>query len=214
MPMLFEKKTFPNERVWLRKLEKERGAIDAKKFIARVNKRYHELHEETETYSKRALQKLHLETNILPALAFYQELLAEGMEQENAVVKTREYLDVIAQKLRRQFQQRARMPFFFVILKRIMRPNMERNFPEPGFELEWPKLGKNVTGFNVQRCFYVDILGKLGAPELTRLFCDIDDVVFENTPGVRWERKNTIGRGGQFCDFRYYREEQTRLKSR
>ncbi|MGD8405639.1 MAG: L-2-amino-thiazoline-4-carboxylic acid hydrolase [Anaerolineales bacterium] len=130
------------------------------------------------------------------------------MTREEAVVKTGEYLDVIAQKLRHRFQLTARLPFFFTFLKRMMRPSMERNFPEPGFELEWPEVGKDGTGFNVHRCFYVDVLGKFGSPELTRLFCDMDDVVFEKTPGVRWERSSTIGRGGEFCDFRWHGQEE------
>jgi hypothetical protein len=207
MFMMFRKKSIPNENDWLLMLEEERGDSEVRKFIARVKNRYHKLRGEADTHSNRALQKMHLETNILPALAFYQELVSEGMEQEDAVTKTGEYLNVIAQKLRRQFQLTARLPFFFPILKRMMRSSMERNFPEPGFELEWPELGKDGTGFNVHRCFYADVLGRFGAPELTRLFCDMDDVVFENTPGVRWERKNTIGRGGEFCDFRYFRDE-------
>jgi hypothetical protein len=204
--MLFAKKSIPNERAWLRLLEKERGRVEAKIFMALVRNCYWKLYRESERFSQRALQKMHLETNILPALALYREFRVDGLSKAEAVTKTREYLDVLAQRLRRRFQIAARIPFFFALLKRMMRPSMERNFPEPGFELEWPELGKDGTGFNVHRCFYVDVLGKFGAPELTRLFCDIDDVVFENTPGVRWERKNTIARGGEFCDFRYYKE--------
>ena len=85
-------------------------------------------------------------------------------------------------------------------------------YPDRSYALEREK-PENKEGvpppliFGVHRCFYVDVLGRFGAPELTRLFCDMDDVVFENIPGVRWERKNTIGRGGEFCDFRYYRDE-------
>jgi hypothetical protein len=205
--ILFAKKPIPNERDWLRLLENERSSVDARNFMARVRVRYWKLLGESESYPKRALQEIHLETNILPTLALYQEFRVDGLSKAEAVSKTGEYLDVLAQKLRRRFQIMARMPFFFAFLKRMMRPSMERNFPEPGFELGWPELGKDGTGFNVHRCFYVDVLGKFGAPELTRLFCDMDDVVFEHTPGVRWERKYTIGRGGRYCDFRYYRSE-------
>jgi hypothetical protein len=205
--IIFRKNSMPNEADWARMLAVERGDAEAKKFIERVKKRYHDLRGNAAKYPNRALQKMHFETNILPALALYREFLIDGLTREEALAKTREYLDAMAQKLRRRFQLAARLPFFFAFLKRMMRPSMEHNFPEPGFELEWPELGKNGTGFNVQRCFYVDVLGGFGAPELTRLFCDMDDVVFENTPGVRWERKNTIGRGGEFCDFRYYRDE-------
>jgi len=194
----------PNRRAWLKLLEKEWDNAEAEKFMVHVQERYRKLSGRSEEFPNRALQKMHLETNILPALALYREFLNDGMSQEEAVTKVGEYLDVVAQKLRRRFQLTARMPFFFAFLKRMMRPSMVRNFPEPGFELAWPELGEDATGFNVKRCFYVDVFGKFGAPELTRLFCDMDDAVFENTPGILWERKNTIGRGGEFCDFRYH----------
>ncbi|MGD8405638.1 MAG: hypothetical protein PVJ21_18410 [Anaerolineales bacterium] len=71
--MLFVKKSIPNGQAWLRMLEKERGRVEARRFMGRVIDQYWKLHGESEKYPNRALQKMHLETNILPALALYRE---------------------------------------------------------------------------------------------------------------------------------------------
>ena len=45
-----------------------------------------------------------------------------------------------------------------------------------------------------------------GAPELTPICCQVDDWMMENLPpSIRWERTQTLGRGGAVCDFRWRR---------
>jgi predicted ArsR family transcriptional regulator len=47
-----------------------------------------------------------------------------------------------------------------------------------------------------------------GAPELTPLYCQMDDLLFEALPPeIRWERTKTLGRGDEICDFRWTRQE-------
>ena len=45
----------------------------------------------------------------------------------------------------------------------------------------------------------------LGCKELTGTFCLSDDRVYGNMRGIAFERKGTIGRGGDKCDFYFYR---------
>ncbi|GAB4427235.1 MAG: hypothetical protein Kow002_16330 [Anaerolineales bacterium] len=202
---LFQKK-MPNRKAWQKTLSRSLGRDAAKQLVHRVQEDYLALLAGAGKFPNRALQKTHLETNILPTLALYRALIGDGMEQDDAIALTEQCLDVVAQQQRRRFQALARTPLFFKALKRVLRPSMARNFPAPGFTIEWPALGENETGFNIRGCFYVNVLGEFGAPELVSLFCNVDDVVFENTPGVQWKRENTIGRGGEYCDFRYIKK--------
>jgi hypothetical protein len=49
-------------------------------------------------------------------------------------------------------------------------------------------------------------LTEYGFPELTPHFCRLDDVLAaEAAPSVRFERTQTLARGGTLCDFRYAR---------
>ncbi|MBE3120246.1 MAG: L-2-amino-thiazoline-4-carboxylic acid hydrolase [Candidatus Atribacteria bacterium] len=70
---------------------------------------------------------------------------------------------------------------------------------------EFPVLGPDVVALNEHSCFYLNVLAEYGLPELTPHFCLLDDFLFEGvSPCIRWERTQTIGRGGEMCDFRYY----------
>lgn|GEM_PF-1370553 len=62
---------------------------------------------------------------------------------------------------------------------------------------------------NVERCFFHNFFGANGAPELTPLFCALDDVWAEelNRPGygVRFQRPETLAQGGRVCRFQFFR---------
>lgn len=72
--------------------------------------------------------------------------------------------------------------------------------------MEWLDLGRDLVGLNCRACFYLDMLTEYGFPELTPHFCRLDDALAaEAAPSVRFERTQTIARGGTLCDFRYAR---------
>jgi hypothetical protein len=58
---------------------------------------------------------------------------------------------------------------------------------------------------NIYRCFILDTLAKHDARELTACFCNTDDWLAEALPKIGWERTQTLGRGGDCCDFRWRR---------
>jgi len=43
------------------------------------------------------------------------------------------------------------------------------------------------------------------APELMAHFCQGDDLVFGNIPGIAWGHTKTLGRGDDRCNFRFCR---------
>jgi hypothetical protein len=70
----------------------------------------------------------------------------------------------------------------------------------------WIENSAELVAFDIHRCFYLDVLTAYDAPELTPLYCHLDDLLVENvSPYMRWARTQTLGRGGVCCDFRYRR---------
>lgn len=65
---------------------------------------------------------------------------------------------------------------------------------------------------NVKKCFYHDFFSAHGAPELTPVFCDWDNVwgdeLKDGRFGVKFERPETIGYGGSVCRFQFTRTER------
>ena len=53
-----------------------------------------------------------------------------------------------------------------------------------------------------------DTLTAHGAPELTAVYCQGDDILFEALPpSITWDRTMTMGRGGERSDFRWCRRD-------
>jgi hypothetical protein len=66
---------------------------------------------------------------------------------------------------------------------------------------------ENCFAINVYQCFIHDTLIELEAPELTPVFCASDDWLSEAMPKVEWRRTQTLGRGGEMCDFCWCRKK-------
>ena len=91
------------------------------------------------------------------------------------------------------------MPALFI---RIWDPMTRKIFgPDNGFmNIFYPKT-KGLFRMDVLECPYCRYFGELGCPELTKIFCANDDRIYGNLPGTEFIRKNTLGRGGDKCDF-------------
>ena len=77
---------------------------------------------------------------------------------------------------------------------------------EVGFKThEWEADSRRYR-VDVLQCPYKKYCELLGCPELTATFCLSDDRVFGNLSGICFQRQNTLGRGGDRCDFYFYRD--------
>jgi hypothetical protein len=197
----------PNAETWQRILDEEHDHIRAAVLMAHVQQRYRELIQQGITFESRALQ-MHLRENILPGLALYQTLLADGLDQEAALAQVDRLYATQYQtdgtNLQRLGLVNKYLPKRFDIFKWLVRNIMDRGFPSPGFELDYIPEEENRLGFDIHRCFYLDMFTYYGAPELTPAFCKIDDFTMSVLlPEIQWRRSGTLGTGATHCDFRW-----------
>ena len=54
---------------------------------------------------------------------------------------------------------------------------------------------------DIVSCPYFRYMTELGCPELTKIFCENDERVYGNLPGLKFERTGTLGKGADRCDF-------------
>jgi len=190
---------------WQQVLTEQYGANEAEALIDKLQRRYEELYDTRPHYAHPALRK-HLEQNILPALALYQVLQIDMGDQAAALaeVETLLHASAVRSGLRQIIAAVKYVPEPFRLLRPVVRAAMRFGFPAAGWETEWIEDSDQRMAFNIHRCFYLNTLTAYGAPELTRLFCQMDDVVYEALPAsIRWERAGTLGRGNEQCDFCY-----------
>ncbi len=73
--------------------------------------------------------------------------------------------------------------------------------PNNGFKNVFYDNKKGEYKMDVTFCPYFRYFTELGCPELTKISCKSDDLIYGNLPGIKFERKGTLGRGNDHCDF-------------
>ncbi len=202
---LWAGRRMPHAALCRRVLAEKRGEAEAARILARVQARYGELYAERPRPANRAL-RFHLERSILPGLAVYQTLLDEGDDRESALTEVESVVTPSLAGLRKLMPLLGRLPNPFGVFRRIVPRVVRLAFPPEGWEMEPVEDSEDCIAFNVRRCIYLDTLTSYGAPELTPVYCGGDDTVFAALPpSITWERTMTLGRGHDYCDFRWCR---------
>lgn len=187
-----------------RALAKIHGEVNAGFLAGKIQARYDQLMARRPRFSNPALRK-HLEDNILPGLAIYQVLGEESGDRVAAQAETEQILaaNFIPQR-KAIWKALGTLPQPFRVLRAAMHWIMDHDFPPEGWQTEWVEDNEERIGFDMTRCFYLDVLTALGAPELTATFCALDEHDARlMPPGLIFERSGTLGRGQSHCDFRY-----------
>jgi hypothetical protein len=198
-------KSMPFQKSWHETLARELDANQADALLTRVQERYDALVSERAEPSHRALVQ-HLDGSILPGLALYQVLVADGWDKETAQGTVERLFAADLRKRRRVLEWMGRTPLYFSMLKRLTPRLMARSFPPEGWTVERVEMSSDVVAFNMHSCFYLDTLRDYGAAELTPVYCRLDDVMYDGvSPYVNWERTRTLGVGDDHCNFRFRR---------
>ena len=169
----------------------------------RVVLRVLEIDAEREKYALKALEK-HFSENILPILALYLTLQNGEDLSDNALEMTRKITEEMYLIGRKRMAFLGRFSFFYRLIKRMTPKMMKDFFPSEGWDIEWLEVSKKRVAFNMHACFYLDSLTKYGVPELTPVFCGLDDLIYDGvSPHLNWQRSGTLGRGDTHCDFQF-----------
>ena len=138
---------------------------------------------------------------IFPATAIYLTLKdAIGQEKayrllEDAIVES---CAGIAEKLAKLMK----VPGMRSLFVKIWDPMVKKLFgPNNGFQNVFYPKKKGEYRMDVISCPYCRYFTELSCPELTKLYCEHDDQIYGNLPGLKFERTGTLGKGADRCDF-------------
>lgn len=197
----------PNLKTWRRALIEKHGEVQGAILAARAQVRYEALYNERPRFTHPAL-RWHLEQNILPGLALYQVLRKESNDRDAVLAETGSLVAIGSTTLKAFTNLVNILKYLpFTIFRKIARVSLLA-FPHLGWDIDQIEQSKTSIAFTVHRCFYLDVLTAYGAPELTAVYCRLDDLAYAAlSPSIRWERTKTLGRGDDCCDFRWSRVE-------
>ena len=195
----------PTHDLWHQRLTARHGFWYAETVMERAAERYAALLAGAKPYKNPILRR-HYRGNILPAIALYQTLQAEGwnMREIHDTLS-----DLISAGMRPQtalLRLLAEVPDPFPVFRALLQKQMQWFYPAEGWQTDWQEDSPERVAFNISRCFYLDAFSAHGVPELTPIFCEQDDLLAEAfPPQIRWRRKGTLGKGDDVCDFCYER---------
>ena len=69
-----------------------------------------------------------------------------------------------------------------------------------------PQAPKNTFSMITHDCIFDQLFRKYGIPELTSVFCHVDDIIYDSLPGADFVYTQQIGNGGSCCDYSFVRK--------
>lgn len=145
---------------------------------------------------------------LLPMIAFYEEALRLCGSQQAALAFMDQWAFVKIERMMPRVRLLMKLGLYrwMPALCGVM---LDRMFGESaGFAYrlvpDAPRFAADMT-----RCPYVEICAKYGVPELTRFACQADDITYGHLhPRLVWARTQTLGTGGECCDFRLHLKKE------
>lgn len=144
---------------------------------------------------------LHTDNKILPMAAVYLTV-KEAVDPETAYKVVENAAIRKCKGIEKSLKRLMKLPGMKNLFVKIWDPLTKKVFgAKCGFQNTFYPKRKGEYRMDVTACPYSRYLTELGCPELTRIFCENDERIYGNLPGICFERTGTIGKGAIRCDF-------------
>ena len=144
-----------------------------------------------------------LTMTILPRIALYKALLSDDKLSSGAYELTHKYMiEVIGKQKAKSTSALEIIPGFYRIYSKSFLKIMRTTDLQKSNLTE----GKDFYDITITECLWFNACKEYGCPELCPAFCDVDDVTYGNLRKLGFTRTQTLGKGGECCDFHFYRK--------
>lgn len=150
-------------------------------------------------------EKIHTERMIVPRAAIYLQMI-KYIPREEAIDLINESVRIGVTPDWRHLHLVTKIPFIRPLFFKIFHKMLNTMFnEEAGFEFKEIEYNNKKYRVDVLKCPYVKYCELLGCKEFASTFCLSDDYVYGNMCDIAFERKGTIGRGNDRCEFYFHR---------
>lgn len=140
---------------------------------------------------------------ILPRIALYKSLQAEGLSDDDVYKYMRKYmLEIVAAKKHSSTAKMEIVPGFYAIYSKVFLKIMQTTDLQESVQ----EHGKDYFNVTITKCLWHTACVENGCEELCRLFCDVDDVTYGGLKKIGFTRTKMLGYGGDCCDFHMFRK--------
>lgn len=159
------------------------------------------------TTGKSESQLRTLEKTILPRIALYKVLEEELGNQKKAYDTVEKYMfTIVGQKINKQYSTLEFLPGFFYIFRKIMVNTIKKS---DNWVTGVVKNNNISVKYNITKCLWYDACKENDCPELCKIFCDTDHVIYDSMKRIKFVRKGTLGTGSSYCDFCFMNRKKT-----
>ena len=182
-------------------LIEEFGTNKGNSLFDKQEKMLNTLIENTKNKSENQMKTL-IQT-ILPRIALYKTLLKDDLSEDNVYNYMRKYMiDKVATKKHSSTAKMELVPGFYSIYSKIFLKIMKTT----DLQVSVQKHGKGYFDVTIKKCLWHTACVENGCAELCRLFCDVDDVTYGGLKKIGFTRTQTLGYGGNCCDFHFFKK--------
>ncbi len=137
---------------------------------------------------------------IIPLIAIYKTLIDLKVEKEKAYELTKKWSEYRAHQFNKLIKVFSHIPKF----KEIFFKTFKNRMAVPGiWENKLLKSNKEEFRVDITKCLWKETCDYFHEPELCKIFCDNDWIVFGNLNKFHLERESTLGLGSDKCDFKF-----------
>ena len=192
-------KTMKSKEVFKDEIRKRLSAADADKIWADAHERLDKMYEEHKDLSKG--ESKHADLFIFPAAAIY--LAMKEVDPDMAYDVMKKTMAERSGEMGRKIAKFCRIPGFKRFFLGMWGPVSRNMFGEAmGFKNVFYPKEKGCFRMDITQCPYNKYLTEQGCPEINPLFCENDVHAYGHLPGLKFTRTQTIGTGGECCDFK------------
>lgn len=140
--------------------------------------------------------------NLFTSLAMVMVLEENGKTREEAV-KT--VADAMYEYIRPQITSMKKLAgngWFVAFLKFAMPIKFKKTLGY-GWDVEFPSCPRDTFSMTTHKCIYQQIFSKYKIPEMTAVFCKVDDILYSELPRADFIYTEQIGNGGRMCDYSF-----------
>lgn len=194
----------PLRRTWERAAAAKLGRGASRTFLTELEMQYATVLSERPGFMDHSpVLTGHFERSIAPMVAAFRVFSHCG--DPDPVARTAELVDARWEQMSRLVALAARLPVPWGMLSRLVERVTTRVFPAPGWTITWRDRSRKRIAFDISGCLYLRTFTYYGVPQLTRLACHGDDILYARLPGATFVRNGTLGRGDPTCDFCFER---------
>lgn len=155
------------------------------------------------TSGKTKNQMKTLSQTVLPRVALYKSLQSCGLSQQEAYDRTGKYMaDIVGAQKHASMVKMEAVPGFFSIYRSVFIKIMRTT----DLQKSTQATGNGFFDITITKCLWHTACVENGCAELCRLFCDVDDITYGNLKKMGFSRTQTLGYGGDCCDFHMFKK--------